>query len=330
MLQWHDCSIAVSFDRAGKPLSDTRGWDKYWTGSSSGAAFNQEGADHPALDEFWIEALAGVDKKARILDVASGRGALLAHLPSADYEQLVSLDYSLAAMVSQRTAYPFVLAVSADVKQLPFLPASFDHIVSQFGVEYGGLEAVDSLADYVAPGGRIDLILHGEGSLIEKECHANLAALKQLQTLGFLPLAEAMFTAGYKVLKGEGDRGAAGEAARKMLEPFRGVGQLLEQYGEGVAGGTLLTLYRETARIQERIQHHVEDEVIGWLQTMDSEVNSYMERMQSMSDAALSESEFRDRVSSYQSRGISCSTTEPLQGEQGELLGWVLSGERHD
>lgn len=311
-------------------MSESKSWDNYWAGSSAGVAFNLEGAEHPALDRFWQATLTDVSAETRILDVASGRGALLAHLPTADYRCCVSLDYSIAALSSQRQSYDFILPVAADAGQLPLKEGSFDLVVSQYGVEYGGADAVAALPSMLAPGGRIMLAMHCEDSVIYRECHANARALAKLQDSSFLPLAEEMFRAGYAVLKGQGASAEAAGAARALLGPFRGLGQLLQEFGEGVAGGTVMTLYRETARIQERIQHHVEQDVIDWLQTMAREIRHYQARMDSMMTSALSAQEFEARIAAYRELGIECQKTELLKIETGDSLAWVLVGVRHD
>jgi SAM-dependent methyltransferase len=312
----------------GIQLSDTKGWDNYWTGSSSGVAYNQEGADHPALDRFWHQALAPVNVDLRILDVASGRGALIDYLPAGNYRHFVSLDYSHAALASQQVNHDFIQPVVADVKAMPFDAGSFDLVISQFGVEYGGPGAIDSLPSLVAAGGRTVLVMHCEGSVIDRECRSNREAIRRVNQLGFLPLAENMFRTGYAVLKGSADRKAAGDSARALLEPFRGIGQILQEMGEDVAGGTVMTLYRETARIQERIQHHVEEEVIGWIQTMTREIGQYEARMQSMIDAALSVEAFQSRTGVYEREGIEIEHAEMLLTQAGEPLAWQLSGVR--
>lgn len=310
-------------------MSDATSWDRYWSGSRAGVAFNQEGANHPALLNFWGEALRDVSPASRILDVASGRGALI-NQSSGSYENFVTLDYSQAALSSQREAYPFALPVAADARRLPFRESTFDTVLSQFGVEYGGPEAIDGLPGVLAPGGRVILVMHCADSVIDQECRANEEALERFLALDFLPRVEAMFRAGYAVLKGQGDQRAAGEAAKQVVPSFKALAGLLEEFGPDIAAGTLLTLYQETARIQQRIQHHVEEEVLGWLETMNDELGYYRLRMQSMINAALDDSTYSDRVSVYKAAGIECLRSGLLKSDTGQPLAWVIEGVRID
>ena len=94
-------------------MTETRGWDAYWEGSSSGVAFGVEGVDHPVLAEYWNGFFTGVGAGKSILDVASGRGALQEHIRTAGVEikRVVSLDFSHAALFSQRKEQPDILQI---------------------------------------------------------------------------------------------------------------------------------------------------------------------------------------------------------------------------
>jgi hypothetical protein len=301
--------------------TETRGWDAYWEGSSSGVAYGQEGIDHPLLKEFWERTVGLKTGAQNIIDVASGRGALLAHMNM--QAEIYSLDISRAALLSQSEAHPLVHFINADARFLPLRDSAFDLVVSQFGVEYGGISAIDSLPVLVKPGGSLVLALHHVEGSIHQECQVNLAAIEGLRNSGFLALAEQMFKAGYGRLRGEVSGQAVQEAARAVLEPFRYLTSLLDQHGENVAGGTIRTLCTETARMQERLQHHVEEDVIGWLQEHSRELSLYEERMKSMCAAALTENKFREFVERLQQDDFTIVEARPLN-DDGDTLAWVL------
>ena len=331
---WYNCRSSPVDSRlpinsdTGSVLSDSNAWNDYWVGSRSGAAFNAEGADHPVLDHFWRQALGEVTGTQRLIDLASGRGALLGYLPEEASPDICCVDRSLAALASQRNLRPGILPVVADVADIPFADQGFDLVISQFGVEYGGAEAIDRVYRLIAPGGRVILVLHRQNSIIDLECRNNLEALHKLREIEFLPLARSMFTAGYAVLKGQAAREHALAHGRALLEPFRRLGELLGEHGEAAAGGTLLTLYQETARIQQRIQHHLEEEVIGWLETMEREIVQYEARMQSMTAAALSQESLMERVAKAVEAGITLEPAMEMNAQPDQALAWVLDGTR--
>ena len=51
-------------------MTETRGWDAYWKGSSSGVAFGLEGVDHPILAEYWNRFFKGLRTKMLTWSVA--------------------------------------------------------------------------------------------------------------------------------------------------------------------------------------------------------------------------------------------------------------------
>ena len=87
-------------------MKDYKGWDDYWTGSRSGAAFSSEGAQHPGLSAFWAQQFGGMGPVDRVLDVACGRGALLDYLNAAEVpvSEIISVDYSEGAQIVEGTS----------------------------------------------------------------------------------------------------------------------------------------------------------------------------------------------------------------------------------
>lgn len=278
------------------------------------------------LSTFWQQTFGELGNCHRVLDIASGRGALLDHLDASGVqaEQVIATDYSVAGLHSLKQSRRHVLVVGSDAAAMPFAEGSVDLVTSQFGVEYAGPGAVLDAGKYVAPSGRIVLMLHCRKSVIYSECQANLLALKELKDSQFLPLAEDMFQSGYLVIRGQIGRKEAGAMARRVIEPFNGLRQILDRYGEEVAGGTIKTLYEETARIQQRFQYHLEDEVMGWVRSMQVEVDSYIGRMESMLNAALDETEIDKIIQGWQQQGLHVVNRALINDEQQRALAWVI------
>jgi SAM-dependent methyltransferase len=308
----------------GISMNSTDGWDSYWSGSQSGAAYGQEGIDHPLLAAHWRRLLATVKSGETVLDVASGRGALAAFLRPEQVD-LVSVDFSSAALRSQTSLFPAIKAVAADVRQLPFGDGGIDRIISQYGIEYGGVDAIPALIRLIRPGGRIQLVLHMSGSVIDSECQANVDALARLEASQFLTLAAAMFEAGFLVLKGESGPEIAREKAVPVISAHEELGAILRQYGEGIAGGTIKTLFMESAKMQERLPNYVEAEVMEWLASMARETVTYKQRMQSMVGAAISEEVFKLLMEKFRAAGMTIEEACPIKDDADQALGWSLS-----
>lgn len=314
-----------------EPSSVALDWDTYWRGSAGGASFSSEGVDHPLVRQFWVDTFAALPegKPLRLLDVASGVGAVVDVARQALEDQgfeATCIDTSEAAIESLATRMPFVNGVVGSASDMPFPDGAFDLATSQFGVEYAGLDAVAEMARVTAPGGSLVLLMHLEGGLIHGECAANVAAIDALQATGFIAAARRLFTEARRCVRGEtnGSRDDYDAAVQDMIPVSRQVEALLEKHGEDVAGGTPANLYRETDRIYGRIMHHDLDEVLEWLDRMDSELSSYRGRMQSMCDAANTEPALQALADQLGASGVRIASSEPLRDASGRDIAWQL------
>jgi tellurite resistance-related uncharacterized protein len=76
--------------------------------------------------------------------------------------------------------------------------------------------------------------------------------------------------------------------------------------------------------------HYEADEVLAWLQRMDTELGAYAGRMSSMMDAALDDSTFAEICSSVEQHRFSIDEAGPLLAPGEEMpLAWVLVARSH-
>ena len=120
---------------------------------------------------FWHESFDALAPQHRVLDVASGNGALPRRLLGLDggSDRGCNIDaIDLAALApgwlgeldaGQRARLRLHSGVMAE--QLPFADATFDLVVSQYGIEYADLaRAVPEAARVLRPHGRLRLLMH--------------------------------------------------------------------------------------------------------------------------------------------------------------------------
>lgn len=318
------------------PSNVAMDWDTYWRGSADGTAFSSDGVDHPLVQDFWsatFESLKATYDKPRLLDVASGRGAVVDVARGVFGEggfAASCLDSSEWAIKSLVERFPFVEGVIGSASDMSFPDSSFDVATSQFGVEYAGLDAIDEMVRVLAPGGTLVLLMHLKDGLIDAECAGNINAINDLQELKFIDAATRLFTEGRRAIRGEtsGSREEYDAAVQAMIPVSRQFEELLQKHGEAAAGGTLATLYRETDRIYGRIMHHDLDEVLAWLERMRDELVAYKGRMQSMCDAANDEAIFVGLANRLVDSGFDVATSEALSDEAGRPVAWKLVARR--
>lgn len=319
-------------DQAGS--AGDRGWEAYWRGTGNAGAWTAGGASHPLLAEFWagfFTPLAGRPPGLRVLDLASGNGAVVAIAMErlADRRpQLSCLDRSEAAVENIRRRFPPVQGIVSDARRVPLDDGGFDVVTSQFGIEYAGPEAAVEAARLLAPGGRLGLLMHVRDGIIECECRASLEAVQCIRECGFVPLAREMFRHGFAAVQGA-DRAPYDEAAKQLAPAAQRVERLVIEHGEEVAGGTPARLYADVARIHGRLPAYDPVDVLGWLDRMETELADYGERMSAMVGAALDEPAFEAICERLQAAGCELDQREPLQAPgEDRPLAWAVSARK--
>lgn len=155
----------------------SQSWSRYW---SSGVLHSCPGSFRGnydgAIAEFWKDAFAALTSAQRVLDVASGNGALPRLLFGLDGGndcgcRVDAIDLATLAPTwlgelndAQRSRLHLHSGVLAE--RLPFSDATFDLVVSQYGIEYADLTAaLAEAARVLRPQGGLRLLIHHREAL---------------------------------------------------------------------------------------------------------------------------------------------------------------------
>lgn len=166
-------------------------WDAYWahgflTSCANAFAGNYDGQIRAA----WHAFFATLNKGDRILDIATGNGAvaLLAAEYSREHEQCFHVDAIDRARINPAGAWqgaPEILAAvsfhgQVAAEKTPFDPASFQAVTGQYALEYTDCDAtIDELARIMTPGAQARFIMHHPDSVVvstsrEEQAHGRL------------------------------------------------------------------------------------------------------------------------------------------------------------
>lgn len=178
-------------------------WSRYWKhGASHSCGGSYGGRYEGALAHFWRAAFAQLAPDARLLDIATGNGALPQLLLHFDPEGARSCDaVDLAQMApawvadltpSQRPRVRFHGGQAAET--LPFADGQFDLVMSQYGLEYTDLaRSVPELLRVLKAGGQVRLVVHHAQARPVLLAHTELTHLAWLeQPAGLLETAAAL------------------------------------------------------------------------------------------------------------------------------------------
>jgi hypothetical protein len=150
-------------------------WQRFWQDAGrDGCTALLPPAVAAGIARGWQTLLAGALSSQRLLDVACGRGAILAQARARGFGDVCGVD-----LVTIADADPAIIG-GIDAAQLPFADASFDIVASQFGIEYAGLMAAGAEAARVARQ-QLWLLLHAAEGPIAAQGREQLAQLAWLR-----------------------------------------------------------------------------------------------------------------------------------------------------
>jgi len=305
-------------------------WDTYWQGALTSGAYTGGGSTHPLVLGFWddyFQKVGGREDKPRIIDIASGNGAVVgcaSSVLSGSLPEFTCLDVSDSAISMLEERYPGVHGVVADAANIPLESASYDIATSQFGVEYAGIDALNEVVRLIAPGGELALLLHYRDGIIFQECGASLKAVEEMEAAGYIPKCIAMFETGFAAMQGR-DPERYRTASKAFAPAIKAMEAIMMTHGRDVAAGTILKVYRDVRTIHSRMRHYEPSAIKEWLLNLQQAIVAYAGRMASMRDAAIDASQFQHVRDNLLEEGFEILRAEPLaQSEQELPLAWAL------
>ncbi len=296
-------------------------WSLYWAGGNLDSCLPADRADgdpHP-IRQLWSDLAASLAPGTRVLDLATGNGAvpvsLLRGNPSLEVTGVDQAEIDPVAAVDDVPELKQVTFQGrVDVAELPFPAASFDVVTSQFGVEYGVLEeAAGEALSVLRAGGKLVFLMHH----VESEVVAPAAPLREeiaslLDQKGPLPLLAKYVAGQIPVDKLE----AAGE--RHLKANVRRTPRITGQ------------VYKMVNAIVERLSESPEQARI-MTGVLSARLEAEHERLGQLQEAALDTRGAQALRAVLQAQGGIVDRLEPLEVEldsEGDskraLVGWYL------
>jgi SAM-dependent methyltransferase len=299
-----------------------RGWSDYWQkdGAKGEVFVNAQGERHPALADFWRQHLGEAEAGERVIDLASGAGSVYAHLPEGHGFELFAADISSVALEALKKRFDGVTTLACSADKVPLDDASFDLVISQFGIEYAGLGAFAEAARLVAPGGRLVALCHVRDGYIDSGNSAQLREAKLVLDVGFVDAAVKLAEAAF---------GSDAEALRRAEAEFVPVAQ---QVGEGInrcKKGIHTYLYFGFRELYEKRQQYDLTDITGWLDGMRGELDMNVDRLSRMCKAALSAEDTEKIHEIFEAQGLEDVHCTPFETLGNKLpVAWNLSARR--
>lgn len=306
-------------------------WQAYWQTADSGSAAVSGEAPGDLFDSHWRAFFEDVLKPGRscsLLDLACGAGVVLERaIESASLTKQSSLkllcgvDYAKAAVTAIKgksaPTGAAITGVAASARALPFPDGCYDLVVSQFGLEYAGLDAFNEAARVLAPEGAVQVITHYKNGGIDRECRANAETLSSILSSDLFETAIATI---------HGFTHASTEA--KFYRIVGDLGALVD--GETLSAKLFLAKLLPGAKtlVSRRLAYSQVD-ALAWLEAMRRETRHYADRMNAMTACALDATNVKSAVERLGAFGASVLAPQPLTpAGRSAPAAWLIKADR--
>ncbi|MEM7357622.1 MAG: class I SAM-dependent methyltransferase [Pseudomonadota bacterium] len=303
-----------------KPDDKMQAWSLYWADDrlqSCVATLDQE--DQQKLNSIWQAFAKSLNEGAKVLDLATGNGAVPAALLSGQPGlQIDAVDYAEIDPHQTLSEASLVASVNfhakTDINKLPFSEHHFDAITSQYGIEYAGLESAAAKAlKHLAEGGKIALLIHHDDSEIIHSSRAKLAELKRInEPKG---LIETMLA----VLRGEADFAELESQGQAYLAADFDKSQAIS--GQVFAG------IEQVAQLMQSDPQKARDLGV----TLGLRLRSEQQRLSEMDAAAQTETQIQAFSKWLTDSGMDVTSLAPVYIDESSkeyLLGWLVNAEK--
>lgn len=296
------------------PKPDPTLWQSFWQEAGlHGCTVAFPTAARKALEERWLGFFRQIDGTS-VLDVATGRGAVLSYaaavLPETLGVELTGVDLANRLSTNNRTR----MLGGVDAASLPFSDCSFDHVTSQFGVEYAGFEAALAEAGRVCARTMLLLVHAAEGVVIRHNLLQATQADWLLNELHFPTNLAAHFAEPTEASSVKLDR---------LLQQIRERAQLDENIS------VLEAVYESALDLQDRANKEAPDAIQQAIALLADELSQHRDRMALLGRACVNRERVDAAAAKLKSLSFASATVfEERPGHDRQLVGYWLEAAR--
>lgn len=316
----------------------SQAWDSFWSYdrlSSFGTGKGAGNYDEP-IAAGWRDFFAALPAGARLLDIATGNGAIaVIAVESGKKLKVTGTDLAAinpAAFVGGKQAalkrVRFLGRVPAE--ELPFPDAGFDAVVSQYGIEYSDMQrSLKEAARVLAPGGRLRFGMHAaEGDLAADTKAAIADADFLLDELDLTGRAARAVEAVLGVERGHQSGPFAEVAAQGRYAEFRdGLKAVAERVPSAVDQAMLASVHQALVALFENRRELGLQAVFTRLADLREEIAAHRERQQALLASARSAKQLAAIAKRLEKLGLTAVTLGE-QRDGARLIGHVLEARR--
>lgn len=322
-------------------MDETAAWTQFWQGRAEGSEHRyRDPALGAVISAHWQRYFSDrfSDGGAiNLIDLACGEGEVLRF---AEREAMSSKALKLSAFCADIAPGAVALAAQslkttpvaptvADGGRLPFADAVFDCVVSQYGLEYAGLDAFNEAGRVVGPAGSFHALVHCKGGLVEQSCSAVAELLGAVLGSRLFDALSRYATVIPQAARGEAE-GAEAEACVATLREALEQGEVaVRPASPGPARDHIARLLGDCRTLAGRLGAYSPDDVAAWITGQQADIEAFHHRMTSMVRVAQSVDQIRDIRQRLAAGGLILAEVDTLAAPVGDKpLAWVVDARR--
>lgn len=294
-------------------------WGDYWADAPPESCTALLPAEARAdIESVWRNAFASLDKNASVLDIAAGKGAVLALAAALRGDlALLGVDSAPASAIAPADKDPagFDLRGDVDAAALPFPDRAFTLVASQFGLEYAGFErALDEALRVCAD--RLILLVHAADGVVVRQNAAEAGQISWI--LDALRLFEKLKP---------GFQGPGG----RITAPVKAALELIRKKSAGTENPRLLDAVAQGAlQLNAIAAQHGPAAALDAAGQMEARMRNHAARMTALAEAALGPEECERALGRIRDSGFSSHAFHDARAPaSGALVGrWISAARR--
>lgn len=295
-------------------------WADFWrsggVGPESGCLPSRLRLIDAVQRRVWQQVARQLPRNARVLDLGTGDGAVLAKIRDVRTDlKLIGVDSSPVLRPAPKGV---TLKSAVPMEALPFPPASFDLVTSQFGFEYAETEKVGPEVFRVLRRQRtfVFIIHHAEGRIVEHNAGRVEVLAWAVRESGLLEKAEALAKA----------RTIANIATPRLFRDAPADAR--RRFADQPVGEEFVTAILQTLELGRRAPLAESIEVLS---TLRARAENEIARIEALGRAARTPQQIGIIRRNLQAAGFEVEEPATLN-EDGERrpFGWILRGNKRD
>ncbi len=312
-------------------------WQDYWDQGQMACCLSDDlrkGYDG-SLAAVWRDFFVSLDDGARILDLCTGNGGVFLLALEAAGEanrefdltgvDKASIDPSRHAATHSDALSQVAFVGNTDIAALPFEDTGFDAVISQFGIEYAGLDTAAAEAVRVlSPGGSLMFVVHATDGVAEQAAREELKLVPELGSEDLHDSLRRALLAVDSLTRGHGTRPQADAAVESFIKRLEALDALLVQYPNQA---TILTLGRKLLKLFEAMERMPVEQILGYVEASERAVQAHLLRLEALSRAACDHKKIDSLCRRLDETGIDAEVAPILDGEGGKLA-WCIRGQK--